>query len=60
MRTERTFKEENNYTEDQMETLRICYENPNNEFADMEFVDWLYELQNADNGQIIKDILEIY
>lgn len=58
MRTVENFKKENNLTEEMMEVLRDCYESPTNEFNDMPYEEWLYELK--EDGVLVEILEDFY
>ena len=45
------------YTDDEWDTILTCYNSPTNEFANQPFDTWLKNLEQAEGGQILKDIL---
>lgn len=51
------FKKENKLTDEVIQHLKRCYENPWNEYKHLSFVDYLYELKAAEGGQIFSEIL---
>lgn len=48
------------FTDDELETLRICYESPSNEYDYLTFKEYIGKLDSLEDITVLRDMLEIY